>query len=168
MCDRFATLVAPYCAIPRDYLSDTPHCALWGFWCQLGAIPPPHFLSIPPWRACKVEVRDSPHKKGVSQRYLPRDTLCKQGKKGVTPPSAIRSRKGIAQYGRGISHWAAKFATTSNILPLMCDKTCTQFLRKLIEFLGSGIPSHPRMVSIQGWFLAGPIIQEWKNWPGPV
>ena len=29
----FSTLVAPYCAIPRDYLSDTPFCALWGFWC---------------------------------------------------------------------------------------------------------------------------------------
>ena len=26
-------LVAPYCAIRRDYLSDTPYCALWGFWC---------------------------------------------------------------------------------------------------------------------------------------
>ena len=26
-------LVAPCCAIPRDYLSDTPYCALWGFWC---------------------------------------------------------------------------------------------------------------------------------------
>ena len=27
---RVTDLVAPYCAIPRDYLSDTPHCALWG------------------------------------------------------------------------------------------------------------------------------------------
>ena len=25
-------LMAPYCAIPRDYLSNTPYCALWGFW----------------------------------------------------------------------------------------------------------------------------------------
>ena len=25
------------------------------------------------------------------------------------------------------------------------------------EFLGSGVPGHPRVVSIQGWFLAGPI-----------
>ena len=31
---QFRSLVAPYCAIPRDYLSDTPlACALWGFWC---------------------------------------------------------------------------------------------------------------------------------------
>ena len=27
------TLVAPYCAIPRDHLSDTPYCALWGSRC---------------------------------------------------------------------------------------------------------------------------------------
>ena len=29
------------------------------------------------------------------------------------------------------------------------------------EFLGSGVPGHPRVVSIQGWFLAGPKI-EWR------
>ena len=27
---------------------------------------------------------------------------------GAIPPSAILSRKGIARYGGGISHWAAK------------------------------------------------------------
>ena len=24
------------------------------------------------------------------------------------------------------------------------------------EFLGSGVPGHPRVVNMQGWFLAGP------------
>ena len=71
-------LVAPYCAIPRDYLSDTPLLRDMGLLVsqhgQLGAMPPPPFLSVFPlgehakWRC------DTPPSKGVSQRYL-RDTL---------------------------------------------------------------------------------------------
>ena len=71
-------LVAPYCAIPRDYLSDTPLLRAMGFlasqYGQLGAIPPPPFSERFPlgkhakWRC------DTPPSKGVSQRYL-RDTL---------------------------------------------------------------------------------------------
>ena len=30
---EFLGLVAPYCAIPRDYLSDTPLSRAMGFWC---------------------------------------------------------------------------------------------------------------------------------------
>ena len=45
-------LVAPYCAIPRDYLSDTPLLRAMGLLAsqhgQLGAIPPPPFLSVSP------------------------------------------------------------------------------------------------------------------------
>ena len=45
-------LVAPYCAIPRDYLSDTPLLRAMGFLVsqhgQFGAIPPPLFLSVSP------------------------------------------------------------------------------------------------------------------------
>ena len=41
----FSSLVAPYCAIPRDYLSNTPLLRAMGFLVsqhgQLGAIPPP-------------------------------------------------------------------------------------------------------------------------------
>ena len=64
-----AYLVAPYCAIPRDYLSDTPpYCALWGFWCLNMAnwvrYPLPLFWAFPPWRACKVEARYPPPQKG--------------------------------------------------------------------------------------------------------
>ena len=37
------SLVGPYCALPRDYLSDTPYCVLWACKClnmaKLGAIP---------------------------------------------------------------------------------------------------------------------------------
>ena len=96
--------MAPYCAIPRDYLSDTPLLRAMGFLVsqhgQLGAIPLPLFWAFPPWRACEVEVRYPPSK-GVSQRYL-RDTLWKQGQTRAIPPSAILSRKGIARYG-GVS-----------------------------------------------------------------
>ena len=66
-------LLPPYCAIPRDYLSDTPLLHAMGFLVsqhgQLGAIPPPPFLSVFPWRACEVEARYPPTT-GVSQRYL--------------------------------------------------------------------------------------------------
>ena len=31
------------------------------------------------------------------------------------------------------------------------------------EFLGSGVPGHPRVVRIQGWFLAGPILGPGKG-----
>ena len=60
------TLVAPYCAIPRDYLRDTPLLRAMGFLAsqhgQLGAIPPPFSEQFPPWRACEVEVRYPPQK----------------------------------------------------------------------------------------------------------
>ena len=68
-----ATLVAPYCAIPRD---------------------------LPLWRACEVEVRYSPLKRGISA-ILARYPL-KTRQMGAIPPSATLSRKGIARYG-GVS-----------------------------------------------------------------
>ena len=65
--------MAPYCAIPRDYLSDTPLLRAMGFLVsqhgQLGAIPPPPCVSISPWRAFEVEVRYPPrHMRGISAR----------------------------------------------------------------------------------------------------
>ena len=102
-------LVAPYCAIPRDYLSDTPYCALWGFWCLNMAnwvrYPLPLFWAFPPWRAWEVEVRYPPSK-GVSQRYL-RDTLWKQGNWVRYPPLRYYLERVLRDMG-GISHWAAK------------------------------------------------------------
>ena len=66
-------LVAPYCAIPRDYLSNAPLLRAMGFLVsqhgQLGAIPPPGLLWVfLSWRALEVEARYPPTK-SVSQRY---------------------------------------------------------------------------------------------------
>ena len=98
-------LVAPYCAIPRDYLSDTPLLRAMGFLVsqhgQLGAIPPSPFSErFAPWRACEVEVRYPPLKRGISA-ILARYPM-KTRQMGAIPPSAILSRKGIARYG-GVS-----------------------------------------------------------------
>ena len=103
---RSLHLVAPYCAIPRDYLSDTPVLRAMGFLLsqhgQLGAIPPPPFLSVPLGEHAKWRC-DTPPSEGVSQRYV-RYTLLKTAWRQMSaiPPSAILSRKGIARYG-GVS-----------------------------------------------------------------
>ena len=103
-------LVAPYCAIPRDYLSDTRLLRAMGFLVsqhgQLGAIPPPPFPERFPigehakWRC------DTPPSKGVSQRYW-RDTLKNKANGCDTPLCDTISKRYCAIWG-GISHWAAK------------------------------------------------------------
>ena len=59
------TLVAPCCALLRDYLSNTPHSAVWSFGCvnvnRLDAITLP--------LACALEVR-CPRAQEVSQRCM--------------------------------------------------------------------------------------------------
>ena len=81
--------MAPYRALPRDYLSDTLLLRAMGFLVsqhgQLGAIPPPPFLSVSPLESMLLWRCDTPPSKGVSQRYL-RDTLWKQGKWVRYPP----------------------------------------------------------------------------------
>ena len=55
---QLLTLVAPYSAIPRDYLGDTPLLHAMGFLVsqhgQLGAIPPPPFLSVSPLESIRI------------------------------------------------------------------------------------------------------------------
>ena len=92
-------LVAPYCAIPRDYLSDTPLLPAMGFLVsqhgQLGAIPPAPFESFPCGEHVKWMCDPPPHKRGISAilaRYPMRTRQM-----GAIPPSAILSRKGIAR-----------------------------------------------------------------------
>ena len=61
-------LVAPYCAIPRDYLSDTPLLRAMGFLVsqhgQWGAIPPPPFLSVSPLESMRSGGAIPPPQKG--------------------------------------------------------------------------------------------------------
>ena len=92
-------LVAPYCAIPRDYLSDTPLLRAMGFLVsqhgQLGAIPPPPFLSVSPLESMRSGGAIRPPQRGISA-ILARYPM-KTRQMGAIPPSAILSRKGIAR-----------------------------------------------------------------------
>ena len=94
--------MAPYCAILRDYLSDTPLLCAMGFLVsqhgQLGAIPPPPFLSVSPLESMQSGGAIPPPQKGYLSDtcaipYENRASWCD------TPPSAILSRKGIARCG---------------------------------------------------------------------
>ena len=101
---RDTILVAPYCAIPRDYLSNTPLLRAMGFLVsqhgQLGAIPPPPFLSVSPLESMRSGGAIPPLKRGISA-ILARYPM-KAREMGAIPPAAILSRKGIARYG-GVS-----------------------------------------------------------------
>ena len=103
MC-KWTRLVAPYCAIPRDYLSDTPLLRAMGFLVsqhgQLGAIPPPPSLSVSPLQSIRSGGAIPPLKRGISA-ILARYPM-KTREMGARPPSAILSRKGIGRYG-GVS-----------------------------------------------------------------
>ena len=94
-------LVAPYCAIPRDYLSDTPLLRAMGFLVyqhgQLGAIPPPPFLSVFPLESMQSGGAIPPLKRGTSAILAQYPMKTRQT--GAIPPSAILSRKGIADMG---------------------------------------------------------------------
>ena len=61
-------LVALYCAMPRDYLSDTPLLRAMGFLVsqhgQLGAIPPPPFLRVSPLESMRSGGAIPPPEKG--------------------------------------------------------------------------------------------------------
>ena len=67
---------------------------------QVGAIPPPPFLSVSPLESMRSGDAIPPHKRGISA-ILARYPM-KERHKGAIPPSAILSRKGIARYG-GVS-----------------------------------------------------------------
>ena len=99
-CGNSIALVAPYCAIPRDYLSDTPLIARYGVLVsqhgQLGAIPTPPFLSISPLESMRIGGAMPPLKRGISA-LLARYPM-KTRQTGAIPPSAILSRKGVARY----------------------------------------------------------------------
>ena len=75
---------------------------------QLGAVPPPPFLSVsPPWRECEVEVRyPPPLRRGISA-ILARYPM-KTRQMGAIPPLCDTISKRYCAIWGGISHWAAK------------------------------------------------------------
>ena len=95
--------MAPYCAIPRDYLSNTPLLRAMGFlvsqYSQLGAIPPPPFLSVSPLGEHAKGGCDTPPplQRGISA-ILARYPM-KTRQMGAIPPSAILSRKVLRDMG---------------------------------------------------------------------
>ena len=100
-------LVALYRAMPRDYLSDTPLLRAMGFFGvsngQLGAIPPPPFLSVSPLESMR------------SGGAIPPPPPPKEGylsAKWVRHPP-LRYYLETVLHDRGsISHWAAKAILT--------------------------------------------------------
>ena len=122
---RCVVLVAPYCSIPRDYLSDTPVLRAMRYLVsqhgQLGAIPHPPCLSDSPLESTQSGgAIHPPPSKGVSQRYLC-DILWKQGK-WVRYPLCDTISKGCCAIWGGISHWAAKCVVTCNAQYLLQAK----------------------------------------------
>ena len=105
----FGDLRAPYCAIPRDYLSYTPLLRAVGSLVsqhgQLGAIPPPPFLSASPLESMRSGGAIPPLKRGIPA-ILARHPM-KQGKWVRYPPLRDYLERVLRDMG-GILHWAAK------------------------------------------------------------
>ena len=128
------TLVAPYCAIPRDYLSDTPLLRAMGFLVsqrgQLGAIPPfPLFLRISPVESMQSGGAIPPPHKG----YLSDTGAIPYENKGngCDTPLCDTISKGYCAIWGGISHWAAKGTTVFG------TPRFASYCQKSLYFLGS-------------------------------
>ena len=96
---------------------------------------------------------DSPLKRGISA-ILARYPM-KTRQMGAIPPSAILSRKGIARYGGGISHWAAKIRSDmgehAGPQPPLAEECGTL----LAGFTGLGArPKRPNIANLDGRNLA--------------
>ena len=114
-CALCASLTAPSRAIPRDSLSDTPLLRAMGFLVsqhgQLGAIPPPPFLSVSQLESIRSGGAIPPPQKG----YLSDTCAIPYENKANgcdTPLCDTISKRYCAIWG-GISHWAAKCASMS-------------------------------------------------------
>ena len=89
------SLSGPYCAILRDYLSDTPLLRAMGFLVsqhgQWGAIPPPPSLSVSPLESMRNGGAIPPTQRGISAILARYHT--KASKKGaIPPPDTISTR----------------------------------------------------------------------------
>ena len=101
----------------------------------IGCDTPSPFLSIPPWRACKVEVRyPPPPRKG----YLS-DTCAipyENKANGCDTPLCDTISKGYCAIWGGISHWAAKVMRRITLQkPRMAEKSKSLKSRSKVGFL---------------------------------
>ena len=153
-------LVAPYCAIPRDYLSDTPLWRAMGFLAsqhgQLGAIPPPPFSQHFPLESMRSGgAIPPPLKTGISAIFARYPTKTRQ--LGAIPPSAILSRKGIARYG-GVSRTGPLRTGTATwshvrILGVVSPRLPGESLRAaLVNFSQSFPRFHSALVNFNRFF----------------
>ena len=104
----WANLVAPYCATPRDYLSDTPLLRSMGFLVSqnghLGAIPPS--LSVSSLvRACEVEVQYPP------PPPPPSGLKVRRAKSAAKNPKIIEFILGLWFFELDLMGWSARSAT---------------------------------------------------------
>ena len=125
------SLVAPHCAILRDYLSDTPLLRSMGFWVsqhdQLGVIPPPPFMSLSPLESIRSGgAIPPPPQKG----YLS-DTCAIPHEDKVTrvryPPLRYYLERVLRDMG-GIPHWAAKCMRCHESKPELFTKKSRRML----------------------------------------
>ena len=124
-------VVAPYCAIPRDYLSDTPYPLLreMDFWCLNIA----NWVRypLPKWRC---DTPPPPPQKGhlSDTCAIPSENKAN----GCDTPLCDTISKGYCAIWGAISHWAAKWAIlVSNYVLAVLPSG-----RSLVE----ATPTHPR------------------------
>ena len=109
-----ASLVAPYCAIPQDYLRDTPLLRAMGFSMsqhgQLGAIPPPPFLRASPFKSMRSggAIPPPPRQKGYLSDTC--GTPHENKANGCDTPLCDTISKRYCAIWGDVSHWAAKRA----------------------------------------------------------
>ena len=96
--------VAPDCAIPRHYLSDTPLLRAMGFLVsqhgQLGAIPPPPFLSVSPFENMRSGGAIHLPSKGGFPTILARYPLKTRQTECDTPPLRYYLERVLRDMGR--------------------------------------------------------------------
>ena len=126
-------LVGPYCAILRDYLSDTLLLRAMGLLVsqhgQLGAITPPPFLSASLFENMRSggAIR-TPQKGHLSDTcVIPYENNAKRVR---CPPPRYYLERVLRDMGGGISHWAAR-----------------RFLEWCLEAYGSGAQRSTRVLS---------------------
>ena len=89
--------------------------------------PSPFSEHFPRGEHAKWRCDTPPSKRGISA-ILARYPM-KTRQMGAIPPSAILSRKGIARYGGGISHWAAKSGPHKNVPPCLGQNARKNYIR---------------------------------------